>query len=146
MPEILVLNGPNLNLLGHREPDIYGHTTLDDLETALAAAASDEATLTWFQSNHEGDMIERIQSLISNPVSGVIFNPGAWTHTSVAIRDAVAAVKPVLVEVHISNVYQREPFRHTSYFSDLAIAVIAGCGLDGYHFALHTILNHAKDH
>jgi 3-dehydroquinate dehydratase-2 len=146
MPEILVLNGPNLNLLGHREPDIYGRTTLEDLAEQLHETAPADTTLTFFQTNHEGDMIERIQALLNNPVTGVIFNPGAWTHTSVAIRDAVASVKPVLVEVHISNVHQREPFRQTSYFSDLAIAVIAGCGLNGYHFALQTILNHSKDH
>ena len=145
MLEVLVLNGPNLNLLGQREPEIYGHTTLDDLGSMLQDTAPDTVTLSFFQTNHEGEMIERVQALLTQPVDGIIFNPGAWTHTSVAIRDALSAVQIPLVEVHISNVHRREPFRHTSYFSDLAEAVIAGCGLEGYRFALQTLLNQKKE-
>lgn len=145
MAEVLVLNGPNLNLLGRREPHIYGATTLTELEQSLAANAPDDMSLTFFQTNHEGEMIERIQQLLDQPVSGIIINPAAWTHTSVAIRDALAATRIPFVEIHISNVHTREPFRHTSYFSDLALAVIAGCGLQGYEFALTTLHQHLKD-
>lgn len=145
MAEILVLNGPNLNLLGRREPHIYGATTLDDLERSLSHHAPNDVTLQFFQTNHEGEMVERIQRLLDQPVSGIVINPAAWTHTSVAIRDAIAAIKIPFVEVHISNVHTREPFRHQSYFSDLALAVIAGCGLQGYEFALKTLHQHLKD-
>ncbi len=145
MTKVLILNGPNLNLLGRREPDIYGSTTLDQLNEHLAQSAPEAMTLDFFQSNHEGEMVERIQSLMDQPVDGIVMNPAAWTHTSVAIRDAIAAIDTPLVEVHISNVHRREPFRHQSYFSDLAIAVIAGCGLKGYEFALQTLHHHLKD-
>lgn len=145
MAEILVLNGPNLNLLGRREPHIYGATTLDDLERSLTRDAPSDFTLQFFQTNHEGEMVERIQRLLEQPVSGIIINPAAWTHTSVAIRDAIAAIHIPFVEVHISNVHTREPFRHQSFFSDLAVAVIAGCGLQGYAFALKTLHQHLKD-
>jgi len=145
MAKVLVLNGPNLNLLGRREPHIYGATTLDGLEQELVAGAPPELSLSFFQSNHEGEMIDRIQRLLDQPVAGIIINPAAWTHTSVAIRDALAATKIPFVEVHISNVHTREPFRHQSYFSDLALAVIAGCGLAGYDFALKTLHQHLKD-
>jgi 3-dehydroquinate dehydratase II len=145
MAEILVLNGPNLNLLGRREPHIYGATTLDDLERSLSHHAPSDVTLQFFQTNHEGEMVERIQRLLDQPVSGIVINPAAWTHTSVAIRDAIAAINIPFVEVHISNVHTREPFRHQSYFSDLALAVIAGCGLQGYEFALKTLHQHLKD-
>lgn len=145
MTKVLILNGPNLNLLGQREPDIYGATTLEDLAIDLNAKAPGDFSLEFFQTNHEGEMIERIQTLMSQPVDGIVINPAAWTHTSVAIRDALAAVNIPLVEVHISNVHRREPFRHHSYFSDLAVAVIAGCGLQGYEFALHTLHHHLKD-
>lgn len=145
MAEVLVLNGPNLNLLGRREPHIYGATTLLELEQSLVAKAPDDMSLTFFQTNHEGEMIERIQQLLDQPVSGIVINPAAWTHTSVAIRDALAATRIPFVEIHISNVHTREPFRHTSYFSDLALAVIAGCGLQGYEFALTTLHQHLKD-
>ncbi len=145
MAEVLVLNGPNLNLLGRREPHIYGATTLLELEQSLVAKAPNGMSLTFFQTNHEGEMIERIQQLLDQPVSGIVINPAAWTHTSVAIRDALAATRIPFVEIHISNVHTREPFRHTSYFSDLALAVIAGCGLQGYEFALTTLHQHLKD-
>ena len=111
MPKVLILNGPNLNLLGRREPDIYGSTSLDDLETTLRSNVPEGMQLSFFQTNHEGEMIERIHRLIEAPVHGVVINPAAWTHTSVAIRDALIAVNTPLVEVHISNVHAREAFQ-----------------------------------
>ena len=145
MSKVLILNGPNLNLLGKREPEIYGRTSLQDLEQTLSAKAPINMQLDFFQSNHEGIMIERIHNLLDDPLSGIVINPGAWTHTSIALRDALVAVKTPFVEVHISNVCAREEFRHRSYFSDLALAVIAGCGFAGYEFALETLHRHFKD-
>jgi len=139
MPKVLILNGPNLNLLGRREPDIYGTTKLDDLETILGSNAPRGMQLSFFQTNHEGEMIERIQQIMDTPVEGVVINPAAWTHTSVAIRDALVAINTPLVEVHISNIHAREAFRRHSYVSDIALAVIAGCGIQGYAFALETL-------
>ena len=139
MSKMLVLNGPNLNLLGRREPGVYGTTTLQELENNLSANAPSGVTLEFFQSNHEGQMIDRIHRVMDEPVDGIVINPGAWTHTSVAIRDALSAVAVPFVEVHISNVHAREAFRHHSYLSDIALAVIAGCGMQGYIFALETL-------
>ena len=139
MSKMLVLNGPNLNLLGRREPGVYGTTTLQELENNLSANAPSGVTLEYFQSNHEGQMIDRIHRVMDEPVDGIVINPGAWTHTSVAIRDALSAVAVPFVEVHISNVHAREAFRHHSYLSDIALAVIAGCGMQGYTFALETL-------
>jgi len=139
MSKILVLNGPNLNLLGRREPGVYGTTTLQELENNLSANAPSGMALEFFQSNHEGQMIDRIHRVMDEPVDGIVINPGAWTHTSVAIRDALSAVAVPFVEVHISNVHAREAFRHHSYLSDIALAVIAGCGMQGYTFALETL-------
>ena len=139
MSKMLVLNGPNLNLLGRREPGVYGTTTLQELENNLSANAPSGMALEFFQSNHEGQMIDRIHRVIDEPVDGIVINPGAWTHTSVAIRDALSAVAVPFVEVHISNVHAREAFRHHSYLSDIALAVIAGCGMQGYTFALETL-------
>ena len=136
---MLVLNGPNLNLLGRREPGVYGTTTLQELENNLSANAPSGMALEFFQSNHEGQMIDRIHRVMDEPVDGIVINPGAWTHTSVAIRDALSAVAVPFVEVHISNVHAREAFRHHSYLSDIALAVIAGCGMHGYTFALETL-------
>jgi 3-dehydroquinate dehydratase-2 len=144
MSKILVLNGPNLNLLGRREPEVYGATTLQDLENGLIAKAPAGMSLEFYQSNHEGEIIDRIHQLMDQPVDGIVINPGAWTHTSVAIRDALSAVNVPFVEVHISNVHAREAFRHHSYFSDIALAVIAGCGIQGYRFALETLNRHLK--
>ena len=144
MPKVLILNGPNLNLLGRREPDIYGSASLDDLEPTLRANIPEGMQLGFFQTNHEGEMIERVHQLIDTPVEGIVINPAAWTHTSVAIRDALIAVNTPLVEVHISNVHAREAFRRHSYVSDIALAVIAGCGLKGYAFALETLNQHLK--
>ena len=134
---VWVLHGPNLNLLGTREPGIYGSTTLTQIDTMLAqAGAASGVRVESFQSNAEGALVDRIQSARDNKVAFIIINPAAYTHTSVAIRDALAAVAIPFVEVHLSNVHQREPFRHHSYLSDLATGVIAGLGPSGYRFAL----------
>ncbi len=132
---ILILNGPNLNLLGHREPDIYGHGTLEDLEARLRAAFPD-ITFECFQSNHEGGLIDRLQQAHAQKIDGIVFNPGAFTHTSVALRDAIAAIDPPLVEVHLSNIYARERFRHSSYVSPVCIGQICGLGRTGYFLAV----------
>ncbi|KAL1983809.1 hypothetical protein VTN96DRAFT_9895 [Rasamsonia emersonii] len=139
---ILLINGPNLNLLGTREPHIYGHTTLADVEeSAKQHAASLGATLETFQSNHEGAIIDRIQAARGH-VDGIIINPGGFTHTSVAIRDALLGVDIPFVELHISNIHAREQFRHHSYFSDKAAAVIMGLGVYGYKVAVeHVAVN-----
>lgn len=138
---ILVLHGPNLNLLGTREPDVYGSDTLSDINQRLQAmAAQDGAHCSVYQSNHEGALIDRIQAAAHDQTDFIIINAAAYTHTSVALRDALAAVQIPFVEVHISNVYQREPFRHHSYLADLARGVIAGLGIFGYEAALRYAL------
>ncbi|MEY3810589.1 MAG: 3-dehydroquinate dehydratase, type [Pseudomonadota bacterium] len=135
---ILVLHGPNLNLLGEREPQHYGKQTLEDIDQALKTIASAKSIkLETMQSNSEGDLVNKIQSLSNDKVDFLIINPAAYTHTSVAMRDALSAVKVPFIEVHLSNVYAREPFRHHSYFSDIAVAVISGLGADGYIAALN---------
>lgn len=134
---VLVLHGPNLNLLGSREPEIYGRTTLADIHAAMEARAKAAGLmLESFQSNSEGDLISRVQAARSEGVDFIIINPAGYTHTSVALRDALAAVEIPFVEVHLSNVFAREAFRHHSYFSDLAVGVISGLGAQGYQFAL----------
>jgi 3-dehydroquinate dehydratase-2 len=136
-PLIWVLHGPNLNMLGTREPAVYGHTTLADIDADLRALAAPHAVrLDTFQSNHEGALVDRIQQARSAGVGYIVINPAAFTHTSVAIRDALAATAVPFIEVHLSNVHKREPFRHHSYFSDLAVGVIAGLGAEGYRAAL----------
>lgn len=136
MAKILVIQGPNLNLLGTREPEIYGRTTLEDIHQMLASTASEHGhQLESMQSNAEHEIIDRVHAARGN-VDFILINPGAFTHTSVAIRDALAGVDIPFIEIHISNVYQREPFRHKSYFSDIATAVICGFGINGYRFAL----------
>ena len=141
-PRILVLHGPNLNLLGSREPEHYGKFTLADINMALARRAEGAGVeLEAFQSNHEGALIERIHAAREQGVRALILNPAAYTHTSVALRDAVVAAAIPFVEVHLSNVHAREPFRHRSYFSDIAIGVICGLGRDGYLLALEYLLN-----
>lgn len=138
---ILVLHGPNLNLLGRREPAVYGTTTLADIDAGLRAQAEAAgATLTSFQSNHEGALVDRVQAAAGEGVDFVILNPGAYTHTSVALRDALAGVALPFIEVHLSNIHRREPFRHHSYFSDLAEGVILGLGAAGYRLALGAAL------
>jgi len=139
--KLLLLNGPNLNLLGTREPDVYGKATLADIENAATAqAGAAGATMSCFQSNHEGALIDRIHTARSEGVDAIVINPGGLTHTSVALRDALAGVAIPFVEVHISNVHQRETFRHHSYLSALALGVICGLGTDGYTFAIDFVL------
>ncbi len=139
---ILVLHGPNLNLLGEREPQHYGKQTLEDIDQALKTIATSKSIkLETMQSNNEGDLVNKIQSLRKDKVDFLIINPAAYTHTSVAMRDALSAVKVPFIEVHLSNVYAREPFRHHSYFSDIAVAVISGLGADGYIAALNFAIN-----
>ncbi len=135
--QILVLHGPNLNLLGTREPTLYGSTTLQEINDDLQEmAAKAHVKLDTFQSNHEGALIDRVQATLTDGTSFIIINPAAFTHTSIALRDALAAVNLPFVEVHLSNVYRREPFRHHSYFSDLAQGLICGLGPSGYRAAL----------
>lgn len=138
---LLVLHGPNLNLLGKREPAIYGHTTLADIDAAVAALATQfQARCQSFQSNHEGAMIDRIHAAANDGTDFILINPGAWTHTSVAVRDALAGVALPFIEVHLSNVHKREPFRQHSYFSDLAVGVVCGLGAAGYLAAARHVL------
>jgi 3-dehydroquinate dehydratase-2 len=134
---IWVLHGPNLNLLGTREPGVYGATTLAQIDTMLREdGAAAGVRVESFQSNHEGALVDRIHAARDAQVDFIVINPAAFTHTSVAIRDALAGVAIPFVEVHLSNVHKREPFRHHSYFSDLAVGVIAGLGPTGYRCAL----------
>lgn len=141
VPRILVLHGPNLNLLGVREPQIYGRTTLSDIHARLEARAQAAgARLESFQSNHEGELVDRIQAAMEEGVDFILINPGAYTHTSVALRDALAAVSIPFIEVHLSNIHAREPFRHRSYLSDRAVGVICGLGAYGYEAALEYAL------
>jgi|TARA_B110000211_G_scaffold200335_1_gene231272 3-dehydroquinate dehydratase II len=145
MPSILVLNGPNLNLLGTREPEVYGHTTLADIEQTLTIQAEAKgAELNAFQSNAEFALIERIHQAGREGVDFIIINPAAFTHTSIAIRDAILGVNIPFIEVHISNVHAREDFRSHSYFSDKAVGVICGLGPQGYEFALASALEQLK--
>jgi 3-dehydroquinate dehydratase II len=138
---ILVINGPNLNLLGTREPGIYGAATLADIERDLAAlAAARGARASFFQSNHEGALIDRVHTARADGTEFILINAGALTHTSIGLRDALAAVAIPFVEVHLSNIYRREAFRHHSYLSELAVGVIAGLGPAGYRLALEFAL------
>jgi 3-dehydroquinate dehydratase-2 len=140
--KLLLLNGPNLNLLGTREPQTYGASTLAEVEaTCTRLAAERGATLGCFQSNHEGVLIDRIHAARDEGVNAIVVNPGGLTHTSVALRDALAGVAIPFVEVHISNVHAREPFRHHSFLSPIARGVIAGLGVDGYRLALLHLLD-----
>ena len=144
MKTILVLHGPNLNLLGTREPEVYGHVTLDEINTKLTAQAqAKEAKLTYFQSNAEAELVDRIQQARTDGTNFIIINPAAYTHTSVAIRDALAAVAIPFVEVHLSNVHAREAFRKESFFSDIAVGTISGLGATGYELALQFALQHS---
>ncbi len=140
---ILLLNGPNLNLLGTREPGIYGADTLADIEKRLVQLAQDGgASLAAFQSNSEAALVDRIQQAARDGVDFIIINPAAYTHTSVAMRDALAAVQIPFIEVHLSNVFAREAFRHHSYFTDIAVGIISGLGAQGYELALAHALRH----
>jgi len=140
---ILVINGPNLNLLGSRETEFYGRDTLDAIHARLANRAAEAGVrLAACQSNSESELVERIQQAGRDAVDFIIINPAAYTHTSVAMRDALAAVGIPFVEVHLSNVFAREPFRRQSYFSDLAVGVVSGLGAKGYELALEFALQH----
>ena len=143
---ILLLNGPNLNMIGQREPDKYGTQTLQDIVDDLQAQAeSSNVTLTHFQSNAEFELIDRVHAAMGT-VDAIIINPAAFTHTSVALRDALLSVNIPFIEVHLSNVHAREPFRHHSYFSDVAAGVIVGLGAMGYSLALTAAINLPKSH
>ena len=138
---ILVIQGPNLNLLGTREPDVYGKTTLEDIHQKLGELAKAQSVdLSTYQSNHEGELIDRIQKAKQVGVDFIIINPGAFTHTSVALRDVLAGVAIPFTEVHLSNIHQREEFRKHSYLSDIATGVICGLGAIGYELALHAAI------
>lgn len=138
---ILLLNGPNLNLLGTREPETYGHLTLDDIVQSLSADAQAlNVKLSHFQSNAEFELINKIHAARGN-IDYILINPAAFTHTSVALRDALLGVNIPFIEIHLSNVYSREPFRHHSYLSDIATGVICGLGAEGYRFALQAAVN-----
>lgn len=145
MATLLLLNGPNLNRLGTREPEKYGHTTLADIESILQRMAQPEHALDCFQSNSESELIDRIHQAADTPPAQaatdfILFNPAAFTHTSIALRDALLAVAIPFIEIHLSNVHAREPFRHTSYFSDIATGVISGFGPTGYKLALQAAI------
>jgi 3-dehydroquinate dehydratase-2 len=143
MKNLLVLHGPNLNLLGSREPDVYGRITLDDINEKLQQLAHAKgANLQYFQSNAEAALVDRVQLARQDGTDFIIINPAAFTHTSVALRDALAAVAIPFIEVHISNVFAREAFRKESYFSDLAVGVISGLGATGYELAVQFALQH----
>ena len=142
MAKLLLLNGPNLNLLGTREPNVYGSTTLTDVESSLTKQAQDLGhSLKALQSNAESELVDRIQNCDAD---FILFNPGAFTHTSVAIRDAILAVDIPFIEIHISNVHAREDFRQRSYFSDIAIGSIVGLGTQGYELALAAAEHHLR--
>ena len=138
---ILVIQGPNLNLLGSREPEVYGRTTMDDIHKKLGEIAKTHGVdLSTYQSNHEGELIDRIQKAKQDGVDFIIINPGAFTHTSVALRDVLAGVAIPFTEVHLSNIHQREEFRKHSYLSDIATGVICGLGAIGYELALQAAI------
>ncbi len=150
MFNITVLNGPNLNLLGVREPEIYGSTSLQDIEDLMhinlknmcsEKKVASEVSLAFFQSNREYELIDKIQEMMNKDKQYIIFNPAAFTHTSVAIRDALLATKIPFIEVHLSNVHAREEFRKKSWFSDIAVGTITGLGADGYQLALKYIID-----
>ncbi|HKJ98241.1 MAG TPA: type II 3-dehydroquinate dehydratase [Desulfotignum sp.] len=140
MPDIFVINGPNLNMLGKREPGIYGSHTLEQINQELTAAAEPLGlSLYFFQSNHEGALVDQIHQMVDPAPAGVIINPGGLTHTSVALRDALVMISCPKVEVHLSNIYKREPFRHKSLLSDIVTGQVTGFGHFGYHMALSAL-------
>ena len=142
-PKVLLLNGPNLNMLGVREPEVYGTTSLADIVDAVIAHAGDRAEVTARQSNHEGELVEALHDA-HDWADGVVFNPGAYTHTSVALRDAISASGLPVVETHLSNVHAREPFRHTSMLAAVCVGVVAGFGPASYTVALDGLLAHLR--
>lgn len=145
MAAFLVLHGPNLNLLGTREPEVYGNTTLAQINAGLKERAEQQGhQLTYLQSNAEHELVDRIHAARDEQVAFIIINPAAFTHTSVAIRDALLGVNIPFIEVHLSNVHKREPFRHHSYLSDIAVGVICGLGAQGYQFALQAAIEYLE--
>ncbi|MBX2881346.1 MAG: type II 3-dehydroquinate dehydratase [Granulosicoccus sp.] len=145
MSQVLVLNGPNLNLLGTREPLRYGQKSLSEIEKSLSSQALElGVSIDFYQSNSEGQLIDRVQLAAEQGTSIVIVNPAGYTHTSVPLRDAFLGVAMPLIEVHLSNIYQRESFRHLSYFSDIAVGTLAGFGADGYNMALEAAARYIK--
>jgi len=145
MPDILVINGPNLNLLGTREPEHYGSDTLDSINNRLSAIATENNhSLNSVQSNAEVELIEHIHNAVKDNVQFIIINPAAFTHTSVALRDALSGVDIPFIEIHLSNVHAREAFREHSYFSDIAVGVISGLGAQGYELALQAAISQLK--
>lgn len=142
MKKILIIHGPNLNLLGKREEDIYGTTSLSEIDAQLGRMAAEGGfAAEFFQSNHEGEIVDAIGKAPANGVSAILINPAAYTHTSVAIRDAIAAVKIPAVEVHLSNIYAREEFRHTSMSAPVCRGQISGFGVDSYYLGLRAVMN-----
>ena len=139
MKKILIINGPNLNMLGTREPEKYGELNLEEINQKIIQAAANRVDLDFFQSNTEGEIIDKIQES-KKKEQAIIMNAGAYTHSSIAIRDALLAVEAKFIEVHLSNIYQREDFRHRSYLSDIAVAVISGLGSYGYIAALEYLI------
>lgn len=144
--KLLILNGPNLNLLGTREPEVYGHTSLNQIMDELRVeSASLGYQLEDDQSNHEGDLIDQIQRAAREDFSGIIINPGGYTHTSIALRDAISGVALPTIEIHLSNIYAREVFRHHSYIAPVVIGQIAGFGAFGYTLALRALVEHLRN-
>lgn len=142
MPKIAILNGPNLDRLGKREPQIYGSQTLDDL-AALLGQTFPQIEFDFFQSNHEGALVDKFSELADSDCLGAVFNPGAYSHTSIALRDAISGSGLTVIEVHISNIHQREPFRHHSHTGAVSKGIIAGLGLGGYSLAVRSLLDQA---
>lgn len=140
---LLILNGPNLNLLGTREPETYGAATLQDLERALERTFT-QVQFSFFQSNHEGALIDELHKCLESSIDGIVFNPGAYTHTSIALRDAIASIKTPVIEVHISNIHARESFRHKSILAPECLGQICGLGLSGYFSAVTYFLSQAS--
>lgn len=140
LPHIMFLHGPNLNLLGTREPEVYGYDTLDDINARIQAAAGALATVSTMQSNAEHELVDAVHRAKQQGVNFIVINPGAFTHTSIALRDALLGVAIPFIEVHLSNVHAREAFRQRSYLSDVAVGVITGLGADGYLYALQSAL------
>ena len=143
---LLIVHGPNLNLLGEREPEVYGHATLAQIDEELSRMATERGAMARsFQSNHEGTLVERVHAARNDGCDFIIINPAGFTHTSVALRDALAGVAIPFIEVHLSNVHKREAFRHHSYFSDLAVGVVCGLGVAGYRSAMTYALDYPPD-
>ena len=146
MASLLLINGPNLNLLGSREPGVYGETNLSDVESHLTSLAQEQGhELQCFQSNAEHEIVDRIQQAAGDKADFILLNPGAFTHTSIAIRDALLAVSIPFIEIHLSNVFAREKFRHNSYFSDIAAGCLFGLGAYGYELALNAATRQLED-